>query len=225
VPLGEGTSWPYPEDLPVYGLKAPWFSAVVQGFALSLLVRASRLAPAREWQPLARLTWRGFHVPFEAGGFARRIAAGVVYEEYPAATLNFVFNGMCHALIGLWEAWKSGIANEAEKDFSAGVAALQSLLGRFSRGNWSLYSLSDCLGKPLLASPYYQRANGLLATILGRVIDDPEIVACGQRWTAAGDSIVQRTVMAARISVDRLLHAPALLNSDRSKKLARAGAL
>src|SRR5918994_1862845 len=38
VALGDGIGWPYPEDLPVYGLKSPWFSAVVQGFALSLLV-------------------------------------------------------------------------------------------------------------------------------------------------------------------------------------------
>lgn len=225
VPLGNGISWPYPEDLPVYGLKSPWFSAVVQGFALSLLVRAAQLDKDGGWDALARTAWLGYKLPADAGGFRRQVAAGVVYEEYPAASLNFVFNGMCHALIGLWESWKSGIVPEAEEDFRDGAAALRALLPRFSRGSWSLYSLSDCLGKPLLASPYYQRANGLLAITIGRMVEDEAIRSCGERWTAAADSFLQRTLMSLRISIDRFFHAPALLNSDRSKRLARAGAL
>jgi hypothetical protein len=158
-------------------------------------------------------------VPIEAGGFSRKLPQGIIYEEYPTLDLNFVFNGMCHALIGLWEAWKSGIVAEAENDFDEGIHALRTLLPCFSRGSWSLYSLSQCLGKPLLASPYYQRANGLLASVLGLMIGDPELRSYGDLWLKASASVVQRTIMSLRISVDRFVHAPALLNSDRSERL------
>jgi hypothetical protein len=218
VPLGDGIGWPNREDLPVYALKTPWFSGVVQGFALSLLVRGSQLDSKGPWRDIARQTWRGYHLPIEAGGFNRKMPQGVVYEEYPTSELSFVFNGMCHALIGLWEAAKSGVAAGAEEDFNNGVEALRALLPCFTRGSWSLYSLSDCLGKPLLASPYYQRANGLLANVLGRMVRDSEIRSYGDRWLQASDSIIQRTLMSLRISVDRFLHAPALLNSDKSRK-------
>jgi hypothetical protein len=218
VPLGHGIGWPNREDLPVYGLKSPWFSGVVQGFALSLLVRGSQLDSQGPWRGMALQTWRGYHLPIEEGGFNREMPQGVVYEEYPTSELNFVFNGMCHALIGLWEARKSGILADAEEDFDKGVEALRALLPCFTRGSWSLYSLTQCLGKPLLASPYYQRTNGLLANVLGRMIGDPEIRTYGDRWLEASGSIVQRTLMSLRISIDRFLHAPALLNSDKSKK-------
>src|SRR5262245_26561591 len=97
VPLGHGICWPYPEDLPVYA----WFeesmvlSGIVQGFALSLLVRGSQLASNGPWLAMAHQTWCGYGLPIEAGGFTRKMLQGVVYEEYPAPELNFVFNGMC----------------------------------------------------------------------------------------------------------------------------------
>lgn len=217
VPLDHGIGWPYPEDLPVYGLRSPWFSGVVQGFALSLLVRATQLDSQGPWRGMAHQTWRSYHVPIEAGGFSRKIPQGVVYEEYPAPELNFVFNGMCFALIGLWEAQKSGIVPDAKEDFSNGVRAVRALLPCFTRGSWSLYSLTQCLGKPLLASPYYQRANGLLAQIIGLMTDDPEFSACGGRWLESSQSLPRRAAMSLRIGVDRFLYAPALLQRDKAK--------
>jgi heparosan-N-sulfate-glucuronate 5-epimerase len=217
VALDHGIGWPYPEDLPVYGLKSPWFSAVVQGFALSLLVRAIQLDSQGPWRGMAHQTWCSYHVPIEAGGFSRKVPQGVVYEEYPAPDLNFVFNGMCFALIGLWEAQKSGIVPAAREDFGKGVQAARALLPCFTRGSWSLYSLSGCLGKPLLASPYYQRVNGLLAQIIGLMTGDSEFSACGERWLKYGQSFPRRAAMSLRIGIERFLYAPALLQRDKAR--------
>ena len=188
-------------------------------------MRGSQFDDKGPWHSLVRKTRLGYHVPVESGGFRRNLSEGIVYEEYPARDLNFVFNGMCHALIGLWEAAKSGIVSDAEDDFKLGVQALRALLPRFSRGSWSLYSLSDCMGKPILASPYYQRANGLLANVIGLMVGDPEIRCCGDRWLAASDSILRRSLMSLRISVDRFLNAPGLLSSDKSKNSLKSSAL
>jgi D-glucuronyl C5-epimerase-like protein len=217
VTLGEGIGWPTQEDLPAFGLKAPWFSAIVQGFALSLFVRAYELEKNLRWSALAQQTWLGFHLPVHDGGFCRKIDAGVIYEEYPTRQLDCVFNGMCHALIGLWEAWRSGLVPEAEEDFNKGLNGLRSYLSDFDHDNWSLYSLNQCLGKSLLASPYYHRANGLLAQVLGFMTGAADFQAYGEHWLQSGRSIARRIMMSLRIGLDRYRYAPTLLSHNLSK--------
>jgi hypothetical protein len=218
VVLGEGIGWPTSEDLPAFGLKAPWFSGIAQGFALSLLVRAYELDKNVRWSRLARQTWLGFRLPVADGGFCREINEGIIYEEYPTQQLDCVFNGMCHALIGLWEAWHSGLITEAEVDFKKGMNGLRACLPRFEHGHWSLYSLNPCLGKPLLASPYYHRANGLLAQVISLMADAPDFRIYGERWLESGASITRRIATSCRIGFDRYLHAPSLLQHDISKQ-------
>jgi D-glucuronyl C5-epimerase C-terminus len=215
VPLGEGIGWPNPEDLPVYGLKSPWFSGLAQTFALSMFVRAHQVNPSGPWSSLAYKTWLGYKVPVQQGGFRRDIDHGVIYEEYPGPELDCVFNGMCFALIGLWEASLSRLVPEAKSDFRNGVTALRSLLPRFTHGQWSLYSLNRCLGKPLLCSPYYQRTNGLLAQIIGQMTGDQEFSVCGERWLRSSCSVLRRLTMSIRVCLDRVLNAPRLLHSDK----------
>ena len=201
VSLGEGAGWPHEIDME--DLKAPWFSCVTQGLALSLLARAAKLEGVPRWRDLTFQTYRGFHLPVSQGGFSREVQEGRIYEEYPTATLNCVFNGMCCALIGLWEVWSTGLVREAEHDFREGVRALRSYLPRFDHDGWSLYSLSLCLGKPFLASPYYLRANGLLAQIIGMMAGDGEFATYGRRWIASSNSLLRRLTMSTRIALDR----------------------
>jgi hypothetical protein len=218
VPLGEGIGWPNQEDIPVYGLKAPWFSGLVQGLALSLFLRAHQLDNGAHWSRLARQTWQGYHVAIESGGFCRKLLEGVIYEEYPGPELDCAFSGMCSALIGLWEAWQSGIVAGAEVDFNLGLSGLRCCLPRFTHGRWSLYSLNQCLGKPLLASPYYQRTNGLLAQVVGLMAGDPEFRIFGERWVNSSNSLLRRITLSLRIGLDRYIGAPTLLHFDKSKQ-------
>jgi len=218
VSLGEGVGWPNEQDLPVYGLRAPWFSGLAQAFALSLFVRAYQLDRAGPWSTLARKAWLGYRVPVRQGGFCREVGDGVIYEEYPGPEIDCAFSGMCHALIGLWECWRSGMIPAAERDFELGVVGLRSCLPRFVHGQWSLYSLNRCAGKPLLASPYYQRSNGLLAQVIGLMAEEPEFRAYGECWEQSSDSMIRRIGLSVHIALDRYLHAPELLHSDKARK-------
>jgi hypothetical protein len=218
VSLGEGVGWPNAQDLPVLGLKAPWFSGLTQGLALSLFLRAYLMDGETRWSTLVRKAWLGYHVPVEHGGFCRAFGDGVIYEEYPGSELDCVFNGMCHALIGLWECWRSGVVPEAEREFDRGVIGLRSCLPRFVYGRWSLYSLSRCSGKPLLASPYYQRSNGLLAQIIGMMAQESEFCVYGKRWQKSSESKIRRLGLSIRVAFDRYFYAPDLLNSDKARR-------
>jgi hypothetical protein len=119
---------------------------------------------------------------------------------------------MCHALIGLWEAWHSGVVVMAKTDFVKGLDGLRFCLPLFDLKGWSLYSLNRCLGTPLLASPYYHRANGLLGQALGLMADDHEFCIYGDRWMKTANSIPRRIRMSVRVGLDRYLAAPSLLN-------------
>jgi hypothetical protein len=125
---------------------------------------------------------------------------------------------MCKALIGLWEAWQSGLIAEAEVDFNQGVKGLRCYLEHFDHASWSLYSLNSGVGKPLLASPYYHRANALLAQIIGYMSGDPLFVSYGTRWLQTSKSMLQRIQMSLRIGLDRYCRVPSLLHTDISKK-------
>jgi hypothetical protein len=216
VGLGYGVGWPNHMDIPLYGLKDPWFSALTSALALSLFVRADQLHPEEQWAAFARKTWLGFDVPLQHGGFCRNIGTGAIYEEYPRRSLDCAFSGMCLALIGLWESLRSGVVPEAERSFNEGLAGLRSLLPRFAYGRWSLYSLNDSFGTPLLASPYYQRSNGLLAQVVGIMAGDSEFRSYGERWVSASDSRFGRIALSLRIALHRYRHAPALLHSDKA---------
>lgn len=221
VRLGDGIGWASPNQKPGFGLRTPWFSAITQGFALSLFVRAHRLAEGRDvlrWRELAKATWLGLRAPLEEGGVCRRVESGVIYEEYPGPELDCVFNGMCHALIGLWESWRFDVVTEAEADFQAGVDGLRAYLPQFDYRGWSLYSLNRCLGRPLLASPYYHRANGLLATTVGLMGAGQEFLSYGEKWLLSGQSIPRRVAMSLRIGFERYRGQPSLFASDTSKR-------
>ena len=215
VPLGEGIGWT--NDISESGLKAPWFSGMVQGVALSLFVRAHQLNGAGPWSRLAHQTWLGYHLPVEQGGFCRKVSLGVIYEEYPTPQLDCTFNGVCRGLIGLWEAGRSAIVPDAEADFNLGLKGLRSYLAQFDHSGWSLYSLNQCLGRPFLASPYYQRCNAVLAQVVGLMAEEPEFVRYGRRWQKSSRSIVRRIGFSIRIGLDRYMRAPSLLQSDISK--------
>jgi hypothetical protein len=217
VPLGKGISWPNQIDIPAFGLKSPWFSGIIQGLALSLFVRAYQLDRSERWSKLAYQTWQGFQAPIAAGGICREVATGVIYEECPGPELDCVFNGMCCSLIGLWEAWHSGFVVDAEEDFWKGLKGLQPYLPQFDHAGWSLYSLSQVLGKPFLASPYYQRANGLLSQVVGLMAKENDFCTYGERWVNSGKSTRRKIAISLRIAFDRYMRAPSLLHYDKSQ--------
>ncbi len=102
---GGARYFPYMYDYAGEGLKAPWYSAYSQGFALSLFVRLYRVTGVQVWADRARETAMSFRrlgrvtKPWVAYVLNRRLWL----EEYPSATPTHVLNGFNFALFGLYD--------------------------------------------------------------------------------------------------------------------------
>ena len=102
---GGARYFPYMYDYASEKLKAPWYSAYSQGFALSLFVRLYRVTGLQVWADRARETAMSFR---RLGRTTRPWVAYVLnrrlwLEEYPSATPTHVMNGFNFALFGLYD--------------------------------------------------------------------------------------------------------------------------
>jgi hypothetical protein len=102
---GGARYFPYMYDYAMEKLKAPWYSAYSQGFALSLFVRLYRVTGVQAWAERARETAMSFR---RLGRVTRPWVAYVLnnrlwLEEYPSATPTHVLNGFNFALFGLYD--------------------------------------------------------------------------------------------------------------------------
>lgn len=102
---GGARYFPYTYGYAREKLKAPWYSAYSQGFALSLFVRLYRVTGLQAWAERARETAMSFR---RLGRVTRPWVAYVVnrrlwLEEYPSATPTHVLNGFNFALFGLYD--------------------------------------------------------------------------------------------------------------------------
>ena len=102
---GGARYFPYKYDYASERLKAPWYSAYSQGFALSLFVRLYRVTGLQAWAEHARETAMSFR---RLGRVTRPWVAYVTnrrlwLEEYPSATPTHVLNGFNFALFGLYD--------------------------------------------------------------------------------------------------------------------------
>jgi len=102
---GGARYFPYLYDYATEKLKAPWYSAYSQGFALSLFVRLYRVTGIHTWADRARETALSFRrlgrvtQPWVAYVLSNRLWL----EEYPSATPTHVLNGFNFALFGLYD--------------------------------------------------------------------------------------------------------------------------
>jgi hypothetical protein len=102
---GGARYFPYMADYELEKLKAPWYSAYSQGFALSLFVRLYRVTGVQAWADRARETALSFR---RLGRVTQPWVAYVLnsrlwLEEYPSATPTHVLNGFNFALFGLYD--------------------------------------------------------------------------------------------------------------------------
>jgi len=130
------------------------YSAMVQGEAISVVVRAYRLDGDPSWIGAAEAAARLMLRPVEKGGTARYMPEGIVLEEFPSESLKTVLNGWFFALYGLYDLGlsKTVPALDIERTLDETLRALGAFLPRFDAGYWSYYD--TCRN---LASPFYHR--------------------------------------------------------------------
>lgn len=195
----DGLVWHGPYAMPKYALTAGWPSAMGQGEAISVLLRAHHLTGDKRYLDTATAAFEPMTVDVAVGGVQRTVNGHIILEEYPTERPAAVLNGWIFALLGLHELAVVTGDRAVRNLFDRSEASLVSLLPRYDVGWWSLYSLYEH-GRPDLAKPFYQRLHPVLLDALNLVRPDEQLQYYARRWEA------QLTPMSlARNAVDKVI--------------------
>ena len=169
-------------------LKAPWISAMVQGLAISSLVRAHRITRDARFLDLCRGAARVFDTDIEHGGVRVVEGDGVMYEEYPGFPLPRVLDGFLFSLLGLYDLGTETDDSHISGLFAAGIRGLLRALPAWDyRGKWSWYGSHG-----YLCPPHYNKLNSVLLAALARLSGETTLQDFAAAWTPARRSALSR---------------------------------
>lgn len=172
----------------VLDLAPGWYSAMAQGQAISLLIRAYLMTKNHKYLDAALDATKLYEISSEQGGVLAKFA-GVYdwYEEYPTTPSSFVLNGFIFSLIGLYDLTQvapSDKAEPAERLYNAGIQSLKSMLLLFDTGSGTIYDLRHfTLGMaPNLARWDYHTTHINQLLLLATIESDPIFRTTADRW-------------------------------------------
>jgi glycosyltransferase involved in cell wall biosynthesis len=176
----DAAGWPisFPhQDVPTRG---PWLSALTQGIAISVLLRAYQLTHQAAFFEVACRAVRTFEQDILDGGVSTPIVnEGIFFEEvavYPAAHMlvGFVF-----ALLGLYDYLAVTDDTQIRELVHRGHATLHELLDEFDAGFWTY---TDLLRRRL-ATPSHLALQVVLLEALAGYSDCEHCTTLASRWS------------------------------------------
>ncbi|MDX6481704.1 MAG: heparosan-N-sulfate-glucuronate 5-epimerase [Gaiellaceae bacterium] len=175
-----------------YALEPPWYSALAQGEAVSLLVRAAVLLERPGLVDLAEQIAEP--LIRSDSPLVVETPEGPVLQEYPTDPPAHVLNGWLFALWGLHDLG----ATEA---FATGAETLARRIDRYRAPlGWSLYDLYPH-PLPNIASPSYHRLHIEQLRRQCELLADPRIAAVADEWErAAGSRVSLAGAFAAKVA-------------------------
>jgi hypothetical protein len=174
--------WRYDVAVRKYGVTGKWFSAMAQGQAASVLVRAHLLTGVERFAYAAVAAARAMTAHGERLQITRRLAAGVAYEELPSNPPSLILNGWIFALWGLHDVATALDLASCRDAFDLGAATLASYLGLYDHGWWSRYSLFP--GDVDLAKPSYHTVHADQLAVMHGLTGLSEFADMAARWRA-----------------------------------------
>ncbi|ELT98840.1 hypothetical protein CAPTEDRAFT_116543, partial [Capitella teleta] len=190
----EQGGWPIPVERSLADgrlqLSRGWYSAMAQGQAISLLVRAYNRTLATHYLEAALRATKLYDVPASQGGVLASFANQYSwYEEYPTTPSCFVLNGFMYALIALYDLKQTVTdrrGSAAVRLYESGMRSLKALLPLFDTGSGSIYDLRHfTLGiAPNLARWDYHSTHINQLLLLSTVDADPILRDTASRWTS-----------------------------------------
>ncbi|TFV83802.1 hypothetical protein E4V99_01555 [Microbacterium sp. dk485] len=146
--------WAYGERT----LRAPWWSAMAQGQALSLFVRLATETGDQRWHVAADRTWKSFLQPRAAQEpWAVLVQDGALFlEEYAGGQPPLlVLNGQIFALFGIHDYWRMTGDAQAARMFDGGATTVLEVMPEVRvPGGVSYY----CVDTPFCQRPLWQNA-------------------------------------------------------------------
>jgi hypothetical protein len=167
-----------------YGASAGWTSAMAQGEAISVLLRAAELEPKEDFELAAIRAALPFRAPIATGGVVWRDGSDVFFEEIANEHAAHVLNGCIYALWGLWELHARTGDASLQPLVSACAATLKRWIPRFDLGWWTCYSLlRSAAGRPHVATLKYHQFHIAQMHVLAAMFREREFARAADRWT------------------------------------------
>nr|CAG4643766.1 EOG090X0272 [Lepidurus arcticus] len=170
----------------IQDLDPGWISAMGQGQAMSLLVRAYNRTGDEAYLRAALNAVKPFQVASSDGGvLAKFMNMYVWYEEYPTTPPSFVLNGFIYSLIGLYDLLTVADQFQSVKRiFDAGMASLKKLLPLYDTGSGSTYDLRHVMlgSAPNIARWDYHSTHVNQLLLLSTIDKDPILKTTAHRW-------------------------------------------
>jgi hypothetical protein len=184
-----------------FAISPPWYSAMAQGEAASVFVRAAltlgdeRFADAAERaiQPLVT----------EGSSIVAQTPEGPVLQEYPTQPPSHVLNGWMFALWGLYDVARlaergGGTGSEAHGAFLEGTTALVRRVDLYDAGlGWSRYDLYPHR-LTHVASPFYHRLHVALLNATADLTGEDSLRRKAAAWNSSAERLPLRMAAVAR---------------------------
>lgn len=148
-------AWLHPLPMKKFELAAPFPSAMIQGMAISTLVRAYLLTKNQDYHDCAIRALQPFKIDVSSGGVKTCVDGKPFYEEYPSEKPHHVLNGFIYSIWGLLDLVRLHDITDARSLWEDGIATLTDWLPRFDMGYWSRYHISDGITNPATI-PYHK---------------------------------------------------------------------
>jgi heparosan-N-sulfate-glucuronate 5-epimerase len=178
-------------------LRAPWYSALAQGQAISVLVRAHQLnrkdSADSRYLSAAQQALASFFKPVREGGVAFTDEQGDLwFEEYIVSPPTHILNGFIWAAWGVYDYFLATQDHSAHELFNRAVRTLTRNLERYDLGFWSLYEQSGTR-LPMVASPFYHQLHIVQLRVMHRLTGEDKFARVANRWESYGRSRSKRT--------------------------------
>ena len=146
----------YNFPLPIYNFKAPWFSAMANGLALQVLIKAHEITLDSKYLTAAKSLLNAFFIEVKDGGITYKDSSDEWwYEEYATndkdSMISRVLNGMIFTVLGIYDYFQYTNDPDAKLLFDKGVNSIKKEISKYNDNGYSYY---DLLGNP--ADKYHQ---------------------------------------------------------------------
>jgi hypothetical protein len=123
----------------------PWFSAMAQGEAISVLCCAYNLEKNESYLNMARKAFEVLKTPIEDGGVLFTDESGYWLEEYPQRPPSHVLNGHLYTLFGVYSYLSVDKNDDATNFFNSCLISSAKRLHLYDNGYWTIYDLKEKL--------------------------------------------------------------------------------
>lgn len=168
-----------------YGAAPGWSSAMAQGEAISVLLRAHASEPSEGFADAAMRAVEPFRLDVTRGGVVWRDGGDLFFEEIANDSAAHVLNGCIFALWGVWELWKCSDDPSLGELVERCAVTLRRWLPRYDTGWWTLYSLMLSAGRhPHIATLKYHQFHIAQMAVLFGMLNEPAFKNAAARWDA-----------------------------------------